>query len=86
MFTMSPSSKGRLSGIPWQITSFTEVQTDLGNCSVVECGGKRRSNAHAHARGRKKEPIKHKCDGGQKGGTSTVGHGASWFVSLAIEF
>ena len=30
-FTMSPSSSGRLSGMPWQITSFTEVQMDFGN-------------------------------------------------------
>ena len=29
-FTISPSSSGRSSGIPWQITSFTEVQHDLG--------------------------------------------------------
>ena len=28
---MSPSSSGRLSGIPWQMTSFTEVQSDFGN-------------------------------------------------------
>lgn len=28
--TISPSCKGRLSGIPWQITSFTEVQQDFG--------------------------------------------------------
>ena len=27
---MSPSSSGRLSGMPWQITSFTEVHIDLG--------------------------------------------------------
>ena len=29
-FTMSPSASDRLSGIPWQITSFTDVQTDFG--------------------------------------------------------
>ena len=29
--TMSPSSSGRMSGMPWQITSFTLVQHDLGN-------------------------------------------------------
>jgi hypothetical protein len=28
---MSPSRSTRLSGIPWQITSFTDVQIDLGN-------------------------------------------------------
>ena len=28
--TMSPSARGRLSGMPWQITSLTEVHTDLG--------------------------------------------------------
>ena len=28
--TMSPSANGRLSGIPWQITSLTEVHTDFG--------------------------------------------------------
>ena len=30
MFTMSPATSGRLSGMPWQMTSFTEVQTDFG--------------------------------------------------------
>ena len=30
MFTMSPSASALLSGMPWQITSFTEVQTDFG--------------------------------------------------------
>jgi hypothetical protein len=29
--TMSPSRRTRLSGIPWQMTSFTDVQRDLGN-------------------------------------------------------
>jgi hypothetical protein len=29
--TISPFYKGLLSGIPWQITSFTDVQRDLGN-------------------------------------------------------
>ena len=33
---MSPSSSGRLSGMPWQITSFTEVQIDFGKPVVVE--------------------------------------------------
>ena len=28
--TMSPSSSARLSGMPWQMTSLTEVQMDLG--------------------------------------------------------
>ena len=27
---MSPSRSARLSGIPWQMTSFTDVQTDFG--------------------------------------------------------
>ena len=27
---MSPSRSARLSGIPWQMTSLTEVQIDLG--------------------------------------------------------
>ena len=26
---MSPSTRGRSSGIPWQTTSFTEVQIDF---------------------------------------------------------
>ena len=30
MLTMSPSARGRLSGMPWQMTSLTEVHTDLG--------------------------------------------------------
>ena len=30
MLTMSPSARGRSSGIPWQSTSFTDVQIDLG--------------------------------------------------------
>ena len=30
MLTMSPSSSGRSSGMPWQITSLTEVQIDFG--------------------------------------------------------
>ena len=29
--TMSPSRRTRLSGIPWQMTSLTEVQIDFGN-------------------------------------------------------
>lgn len=28
---MSPSRSGRLSGIPWHATLFTDVQTDFGN-------------------------------------------------------
>ena len=30
MLTMSPSSSGRLSGMPWQITSLTDVHSDFG--------------------------------------------------------
>ena len=30
MLTMSPSSTTRLSGMPWQITSLTLEQSDLG--------------------------------------------------------
>ena len=30
MLTMSPSARGRSSGIPWQMTSLTDVHTDLG--------------------------------------------------------
>ena len=30
MLTMSPAHSGRLSGIPWQMTPFTEVQIDFG--------------------------------------------------------
>ena len=30
MLTMSPSSSGRLSGMPWQTTSLTEVHSDFG--------------------------------------------------------
>ena len=30
IFRMSPSASGRESGMPWQITSFTDVQQDLG--------------------------------------------------------
>ena len=30
MLMISPSCSFRLSGIPWQMTSFTDVQTDLG--------------------------------------------------------
>lgn len=31
IFIMSPSTKGRSSGIPWHATLFTDVQTDFGN-------------------------------------------------------
>ena len=30
MFTMSPSSTTVESGMPWQMTSFTDVHSDLG--------------------------------------------------------
>ena len=30
MLTMSPSRSARSSGMPWQMTSFTDVQTDFG--------------------------------------------------------
>ena len=30
MLTMSPSRSARSSGIPWQMTSFTDVHTDFG--------------------------------------------------------
>ena len=36
MLTMSPSASGRLSGMPWQMTSLTDVQTDFGKPAVVE--------------------------------------------------
>ena len=29
-FTMSPSARTVVSGMPWQITSLTDVQSDLG--------------------------------------------------------
>ncbi len=35
MLMMSPSTSGRSSGMPWQMTSLTEVQTDLGNGSTM---------------------------------------------------
>lgn len=31
MLTMSPSSNGVSSGMPWQITSLSDVHDDLGN-------------------------------------------------------
>ena len=34
--TMSPSASGRSSGMPWQMTSFTEVHSDLREAVVVE--------------------------------------------------
>ena len=34
--TMSPSRSGRSSGMPWQMTSFTEVHNDFGIAAVVE--------------------------------------------------
>lgn len=30
LLRMSPSCSGRLSGMPWQMTSLTDVQQDLG--------------------------------------------------------
>ena len=30
IFSVSPAASGRESGMPWQITSFTDVQIDLG--------------------------------------------------------
>ena len=32
MFTMSPSWMTVVSGMPWQITSFSDVQHDFGKC------------------------------------------------------
>lgn len=36
MLTMSPSSSGRESGMPWHTHSFTEVQTLFGNLPVFQ--------------------------------------------------
>ena len=33
---MSPSSSTRLSGMPWQMTSFTEVQNTLREAAVIQ--------------------------------------------------
>ena len=37
-FTRSPSASTVESGIPWQITSLTDVQIDFGNSTELGCG------------------------------------------------
>ena len=39
MLTMSPSASRRESGMPWQMTSLTELHRDFGIAAVVERGG-----------------------------------------------
>ena len=39
MLMMSPSRSWRLSGMPWQMTSLTDVHTDLGEAAIVQRAG-----------------------------------------------